>query len=272
MAAIVRQKNRANPKGRSLEEQLKFQKKLNNITNKIHSAKDTNDILLNLQKDILSVFDADRITIYVVDGVKKQVVSRFMTGDEINEIRVPVDNASIAGYCAASGKMVNIVDAYSNKELKRLSPELRFDKSWDLKTGYKTKQMLAAPVSYNKYLLGVLQLINKKDGNSFSMEDQSSAMEITKVLGVAFFKNQKVVQKKKPAKFDYLISNNIITNKNLEQAMSAARKEKKPVEALLMSAFNVSKSDIGQSLAFYYKTRFIPYDEKMVIPGQLLKA
>jgi type II secretory ATPase GspE/PulE/Tfp pilus assembly ATPase PilB-like protein len=272
MAAIVRQKNRGNSTGRSLEEQLKFQKKLNNITNKIHSAKDTNDILLNLQKDILSIFDADRITIYVIDGVKKQVVSRFMTGDEVNEIRVPVDNASIAGYCAASGKMINIVDAYSNKELKRLSPELKFDKSWDLKTGYKTKQMLAAPVSYNKYLLGVLQLINKKGGNSFTLEDQSSAMEITKVLGVAFFKNQKVVQKKKPAKFDYLISNNIIIDKNLEQAMSAARKERKPVEAVLMSAFQVSKQDIGQSLAFYYKTRFIPYDDKMVIPGQLLKG
>jgi type II secretory ATPase GspE/PulE/Tfp pilus assembly ATPase PilB-like protein len=195
-----------------------------------------------------------------------------MTGDEVNEIRVPVDNASIAGYCAASGKMINIVDAYSNKELKRLSPELKFDKSWDLKTGYKTKQMLAAPVSYNKYLLGVLQLINKKSGGSFTLEDQSSAMEITKVLGVAFFKNQKVVQKKKPAKFDYLISNNIITNKNLEQAMASARKEKKPVEAVLMAAFHVSKQDIGQSLAFYYKTRFIPYDEKMVIPGQLLKG
>jgi hypothetical protein len=98
MAALVRQKNRTNSKERSLEEQLKFQKKLNNITNKIHSAKDTNDILLNLQREILGVFDADRITIYVVDGVKKQVVSRFMTGDEVKEIRVPVNNQSIAGF------------------------------------------------------------------------------------------------------------------------------------------------------------------------------
>ena len=272
MAAIVRQKNRSDSKERSLEEQLKYQKKLNNITNKIHSARDTNDILFNLQQEILSIFEADRITIYVVDGVKKQVVSRFMTGDEIKEIRVPVDVQSIAGFCAASGRMVNIVDAYNDKELKRLNSELKFDKSWDLKTGYKTKHVLAAPVSYNKYLLGVLQLINKKNGSSFTLEDQSSAMEIAKVLGIAFFKNQKVVQKKKPAKFDYLISNNIITNKNLEQAMSAARKEKKPVESVLMSAFHVSKQDIGQSLAVYYKTRFIHHDDKMVIPGQLLKG
>jgi type II secretory ATPase GspE/PulE/Tfp pilus assembly ATPase PilB-like protein len=272
MAAIVRQKNPSNSKERSLEEQLKYQKKLNNITNKIHSAKDTNDILLNLQQEILSIFLADRITIYVVDGVKRQVVSRFMTGDEIKEIRVPVDLQSIAGFCAASGRMINIVDAYNDKELKRLNPELKFDKSWDLKTGYKTNNVLAIPVSYNKYLLGVIQLINKKNGSSFTLEDQSSAMEIAKVLGIAFFKNQKVVQKKKPAKFDYLISNNIITNKNLEQAMSAARKEKKPVESVLMSAFHVSKQDIGQSLAVYYKTRFIHHDDKMVIPGQLLKG
>ena len=70
----------------SLEQQLQFQKRLNNITNKIHSAKDTNDILLNLQSEILGVFDADRITIYVVDGVKKQIVSRFKTGTEVAEI------------------------------------------------------------------------------------------------------------------------------------------------------------------------------------------
>ena len=48
MAAIARKEAAAN-KERSLEEQLKFQKRLNNITNLIHSAKDTNDILLNLQ-------------------------------------------------------------------------------------------------------------------------------------------------------------------------------------------------------------------------------
>ena len=126
MAAIVKQKNRFNSKERSLEEQLRYQKKLNNITNKIHSARDTNDILFNLQEEILSIFEADRITIYVVDGVKKQVVSRFMTGDEIKEIRVPVDVQSIAGFCAASGRMINIVDAYNDKELKRLNPELKF--------------------------------------------------------------------------------------------------------------------------------------------------
>ncbi|MBW2028673.1 MAG: GspE/PulE family protein [Deltaproteobacteria bacterium] len=269
MAAIEKLETKSK-KDRSLQEQLQFQKKINYITNKIHAARDTDDILINLQDDILGLFDADRITIYVVDGLKKQIVSRFKTGDEVNEIRVPVNNESISGYCAFSGHIVNVSNAYDEKELARISPTLKFDKSWDSKTGYKTKQILAAPISYNKYLLGVIQLINKKNGPKFTSEDEASVLEIARVLGVAFFKNQKVAQRRKPSKFDFLISNNIITVKDLEIAMTTARKAKKPVESVLMSDYNVSREDIGKSLSNYYKTRFIPYDEKMVIPGQLV--
>ncbi len=272
MAATVKKADETNNRASSLERQLQFQKRLNNITNKIHSAKDTNDILLNLQKDILSLFATDRITIYVVDGVNKQIVSRFKTGTEVAEIRVPINNTSISGYCAASGKTVNIANAYDDNELRRINPELVFNKSYDDRTGYKTTQVLAAPIIHNKYLLGVIQLINKKDGSHFTLEDQSSVMEIAKVLGLAFFNNQRVVSKKKPTKYDFLVTNNIITDKDLEKAMNDARKLKKSVESVLISDFHVSKDDIGKSLAAFYKTRFIPYDDKMVIPGQLLKG
>jgi type II secretory ATPase GspE/PulE/Tfp pilus assembly ATPase PilB-like protein len=272
MAAIVTPEQQAVPAEKILEEQLKFQKRLNNITNKIHAAKDTNDILLNLQGEILSLFDADRITIYMVDGIKRQIVSKFKTGNEVSEIRVPIRNDSIAGYCAASWKMINITNAYDESELKKVSPSLTFDKSWDEKTGYKTNQVLVAPVSYNKYLLGVIQLINKKSGRLFTQEDQSSVQEIAKVLGIAFFNKQKAKQKRRPTKFDYLIANNIITEKDLEQAISTSRKIKKSVESILVSELQVTRDDIGKSLAVYYKTRFIPYDEKMVIPGDTLQG
>jgi len=272
MAATVTPEHEAVPTEKTLEEQLKFQKRLNNITNKIHAAKDTSDILLNLQGEILNLLDADRITIYMVDGIKRQIVSKFKTGNEVSEIRVLIGNESIAGYCAASGKMVSISNAYDDAELKKLNAGLTFDKSWDEKTGYKTSQVLVAPVSYNKYLLGVIQLINKKEGKPFSEEDQSSVQEIAKVLGIAFFNNQKVPQKRRPTKFDYLIGNNIITEKDLEQAISSSRKIKKPVESILVSELQVSRDDIGKSLAAYYKTRFIAFDEKMVIPGDTLKG
>jgi type II secretory ATPase GspE/PulE/Tfp pilus assembly ATPase PilB-like protein len=256
----------------ALQKELQFSKRLNFITNKIHSSRDIDDILINLRESILGVFDADRLTIYVVDGANKEIVSRFKTGEEINEIRLPINNKSIAGYSARSGRIANIGDAYDNNQLKKISPELTFDKSWDEKTGYMTKQVLVAPIKFDKYLLGVIQLINKVNGRYFTLEDQNSVIEIAKVLGIAFYNHQRLRQRTRRTKFDHLISNNIITRKDLEGAMVLARKEKKSVETVLMNSYHVTKQDIGKSLSMFYKTRFIPYDEGMVIPGQLLKG
>ena len=228
--------------------------------------------MINLRDSILGVFDADRLTIYVVDGAKKEIVSRFKTGEEINEIRVPINNASIAGYSAKSGRIANIANAYEYNELKKINPELTFDRSWDEKTGYVTKQVLVAPIRFDKYLLGAIQLINKLDGKHFTLEDQKSVIEIAKVLGIAFYNHQRLKQQTRRTKFDHLISNNIITRKDLEAGMVLARKEKTSVETVLMKNYHVTKEDIGKSLSTFYNTRFIPYDEKMVIPGQLLKG
>jgi type II secretory ATPase GspE/PulE/Tfp pilus assembly ATPase PilB-like protein len=258
-------------KQKILEDQLKYQKRLNNITNRIHSAKDTNAILLELHGDLLGFFDADRLTIYLVDGAKREIFSKIMTGEEIREIRVSINYRSLAGYCAVCGKLLNIEDVYDIDELKRIDSRLNFDRTWDQKTGYRTKQVLVTPITYNKYLLGVIQLINKKSGARFSQSDESSVLDITKVLGIAFFKNQKTSQPAKSNKFDYLITNNILTDKDLAEAMSVARKTKKTVESVLMSQLDVSKDDIGKSLSDYYKTRFIPYDDKMTVPRELLK-
>ncbi len=272
MVANTPVKTPFNSREEVLQEELLFQKRLNAVTHKIHSAINTNDILIHLQDEILGLLDAERITVYVVDGIRKQIVSRFKTGNEVNEIRVPIDHKSISGCCAASGRLLNVANAYDDKELRELHPELGFNRSYDLRTGFRTMQVLAAPVVYGKYLLGVMQIINKMNGNRFTSEDEASVTEIAKVLGIAFFKNQQLVQKKKPTKFDYLISHNILAPRDFERAMAAARKTDEPIENILMSDFDVSKADIGMSLAAYFKTRFISYDEKMVISGQLLKG
>ena len=256
----------------ALQKELQFSKTLNFITNKINSSTEIDDILLNLRESILGLFDADRLTIYVVDGANKQIFSRFKTGEEISQIRVPLNNKSIAGYCASSGKMANIMNAYDRYELKGISPELTFDRSWDEKTGYKTRQVLVAPIRFSKYLLGVIQLLNKGNGKRFTLEDEQTLVEIAKVLGIAFYNQRKLKQSKRGTKFDYLISNNMISQKDLGEAMARARKAKSSVETVLMDNYRVSKEDIGKSLSAFYDTRFVPYDERMVIPGQLLKG
>jgi len=46
--------------------------------------------------------------------------------------------------------------------LQSIDKELSFDSSWDKKTGFKTTQVLAAPIFHNSNLMGVVQIINKK--------------------------------------------------------------------------------------------------------------
>ena len=272
MDAVQKKATRPVVRKKSLEEQLAYQKRLNSIANRIHSASDTNDILENLQGEILGLFEAYRITIYAVDGTRKELVSRIKSSQEINEIRVPIDSGSIAGFCASTGKLVNVRDVYSEEELKTVSSKLRFDKSWDQRTGFKTIQVLAAPITCKKYLLGIIQLINKRGGKDFTKGDEASAQGIAQVLGTAFFKNQKVAQKNRATRFDLLVASNIIGSEDLSGAMRRARENKTPIESVLMEDFHVSKEDIGKSLSTYYKSRFIPFDDTMVIPGHLLKG
>jgi len=253
------------------QQELSYYKALHDIANQIHAAKDINEILINLKGQILSVFDADRITIYVVDGTRKEIYSRFSVGSAHQEIRVPINNQSIAGYSANNAEIISIVNAYDAKELKSISRELTFDRSWDERSGYVTRQILTVPISYTKYVVGVLQLINKKSGDRFSEEDQNSAVEMAKVLGIAFFNQKKMAQKKpKRTKFDYLIDNNIISEKELETAISTARDKRLPIENVFIQDMKVRKDDVGRSIASYYLCEYVPFNNNYPIPGELL--
>jgi type II secretory ATPase GspE/PulE/Tfp pilus assembly ATPase PilB-like protein len=253
------------------QEKLSYYKALHDIANQIHAARDINEILINLKDRMLSLFDADRITIYVVDGKRKEIYSRFMAGNTPEEIRVPINNQSVAGYTANNAQITNIIDAYEGSELGAINKELTFDKSWDEKFGYVTRQVLTVPIFYKKYVIGVLQLINKKNGDRFTGEDQNSAMEVANVLGIAFYNQKKLSQERvKKTKFDYLINNNIITQKELERAVAMARTQNTPIESIFTKDLKVRKDDVGRSLAEYYNCDYVPFSSKHPIPGDLL--
>ncbi len=83
---IVKKTDNTENNVEKLKKEVKYGSALMEITNRIHSAKNINEILVNLKDDIVRLFDADRITIYAVDGVKKELYSRFMVGEGINEV------------------------------------------------------------------------------------------------------------------------------------------------------------------------------------------
>lgn len=253
------------------QDRLLYLERLRKITHQIHSAENLDDILIHLKDAIASLFDADRMTIYAVDRVKREIYSKFKIGDIPQEIRVPINKQSVAGYVAATGSQISINDAYNDIELLAIYPDLKFDRSWDEKTGYRTKQVLAHPIMHEKFLLGVIQLINKKSGGPFDHQDRTTVQEIAEVLGLAFYNYQRRSTKYK-SRFDYLLHQNIISRDNLEKAMDEARERKWSVPEVLMKVFKIEKEQIGKSLSAYYNTRYVDYDESYVPPLNLLNS
>lgn len=249
-----------------LRKKLAYEQKLKAISHEIHSAKNINNILIDLRDEILTLFDADRITIYVIpDPGVNEIVSKVKSGQEVKEIRVPLTKKSISGYAGASRKMVNISNAYDISELKAIDPELQFDSSWDKKTGYTTKQALAMPILLENKLMGVIQLLNKRDGNKFTEEDERSLQEIARVLGIAFYNQSRILER--GTKFSYLLLNNYITQSELDQAVALARERNMDAEDVLMKQFRVSKQAVLESLSRFFNCRIFEFGSIDIDPG-----
>jgi type II secretory ATPase GspE/PulE/Tfp pilus assembly ATPase PilB-like protein len=246
-------------------------KELLDITNRIHAAQNIKQILVDLKGGILSLFNANSLTIYVVDKLRNEIYSMFLAGTQLKEIRLPINNKSIAGYVANTGAVINIENAYNPKELSSIESELIFDDSWDKKTGFKTRQVLATPIYHNNELMGIIQIINKKVGDGkFSESEIGLALEIAEVLGVAFYNQQRFVRHRK-TRFDYLINHDLIKEQDLEGAWKESREKKISMEDLLMQKYKISKDDIGHAFEEFYNCRFIKYNDKLPIPGHLIK-
>ena len=255
----------------STDEKLRILKNLQDITNRIHAAKNTTQILIDLKDGILNLFNAYSITIYVVDKLHSEIYSMFLAGSQLKEIRVPISNQSIAGYVANTGNIMNISDAYNQAELKAIDSQLKFDSTWDQKSGFRSKQILAAPIFYEDQLMGVIQILNRKKSDSkFTEEEVGLAVEIAEVLGVAFYNQQRFLHRRK-TRFDFLITRGLINDQEMEEAWAEAHEHKESIEQLLMRKHKISKADMGHSFEEFYRCRFFDYNDKFTIPGNLIK-
>ncbi|MFH1981390.1 MAG: GspE/PulE family protein [Pseudomonadota bacterium] len=255
----------------NLKSEVEYRTRLQEICNKIYAAKNLDEILINLKDEITGLLEAERITVYVVDGKSRELVSRFKSGEEIGEIRIPVSPNSLAGCSAFKQKLINITNAYDDAELKRIDPNLKFDSSWDQKTGFRTKAVLVYPIIYKKFLLGAIQLINRTSGERFEERDEFAVEELAKILGIALY-NQKRMARGRPTKFDYFLENHILTQKELDKAISEARQAKSSIESILMADYKIPKSEIGKSLSNFYKVPFVEFNKNAPIPGELLRG
>jgi type II secretory ATPase GspE/PulE/Tfp pilus assembly ATPase PilB-like protein len=246
------------PADDATQRELHYRKKLVEIANAINSAASIHDILTDIKDKMIELVEADRVTIFALDTRNQELFSLMKTGQDVKEIRVPKTFASIAGFVALSRKTTNIKSAYDPAELSKFHPNLRFDQRWDKATGFRTQQVLCCPILFDKYLLGVLQLINKRGGGVFGPKDEEAGEELAKILGIAFYNQHRAARTNKPSKFGHLIDKGLVSEKEIEKAVSNARVNQVDVTEVLETDFKVPREEIRSALAQFYSCR--PFD------------
>lgn len=247
-----------------LRKQLEYRKQLMDKINEIHCAENLSAILTHIKDSIATLFNAERITIYLADAKRDLLISKVKSGSEVQQISVPICDSSLAGYCAITGAIINIKNAYDQHELKMIGSNLKFDSSWDKKIGFVTRQVLCVPMKFQKTLIGVIQVINKKGDIPYDDTDINYAMELATSLSIAIHNiyrlsaTTKVIRHK--ARYNFLLDKNLLDDKILEKVATHPDVAKIGMDTILMREFGISRDDMAKNLSFYFGTEFISYD------------
>ena len=271
MSAVLSPKAAA--QGSDVNLKLNFQKNLQTVTNRIHATNNADEIILEVSQEICNLFNADRLTIYVLGEDKASIISKVKVGlNAFKDLKLPIAEQSIAGYVALSKKLINIRDVYDESELKSYNPNLRFLQEVDKRTGYRTKQVLCAPIvdAQAGELIGVVQIINNKSGQPFGQLEEEGAIGLTQTLAIAFRQRQKAQQPVK-TKYDYLVADAVLSSQEFDLATRSARRKGIDVEDVLIGEFQVKVPALGAALAKFFGVSYEPFKADRVKPADLLK-
>ena len=145
--------------------------------------------------------NADAGSIYISQGTwlhfsytqNETLQQQLPKGEKLiySTFKIPIDEKSLAGYAALTGRPLNIDDVYN------LDPTLpySFHKDFDEKVGYRTSSILTIPLrNSGGNILGILQIINARKINgqitAFSKSDERIMHHFASVAAVALERAQ----------------------------------------------------------------------------------
>ena len=251
------------PDRRGVSFEALFFRQLQQVTTQIHATENVEQIMLEVSADIGKLLNADRLTLYAVTEDQASIVSKVKTGlNSSRELKLPISPQSLAGFVALSKKLLNLADVYDEEALQRIHPALRFLKEVDKRSGYRSRQMIVAPILEGDVLHGVLQVINNKADRPFSDLDVEGVSQLCKTLATAIRQRmQRAAEshKRKATRYDALVTGGWITDEALQQALEQSHKLATPVERILAAEHRLQPAQIGAALSGFFGVGYEPF-------------
>lgn len=151
-------------KRRSAELELQRTMQLFDVSLEVNSTIRKQDLLVKIMETSSRIMNAEASSVILVDEEKGELffdLALGEKGDEVREIRLKIGEG-IAGWVAQNGESVKVDDVgqderWSSKVAKRVD--------------YPTRSLLCVPLVSKGKIIGVLQVLNKRDGAHFSDRD-----------------------------------------------------------------------------------------------------
>lgn len=265
------QRDRSSPT--DISTRLTFFKALQALTTRIHAAQDVDDIVIKLSERLCEVFDSERLTIYTTNETGDHIVARVKTGLEgIRRIDLPIDDTSIAGYAALTRRTLNVFNVYDEQELAAISPRLHFNQDLDRSTGYRSREMLVAPIvdTGSDRLVGVIQFINHRHAGPFPTVMEDGLLALAQTLAVAFSRREPAATFLR-SRFDALVVDGHISAVELDTAVKRARETGAPIESALIELYSLQPEVIGGAAARFFNVPYESYKPDRIKQVDLLK-
>ena len=123
--------------------------------------------------------DAEACSILLKDAAANTLRFHFADGPQADGLAaacLPIDDRSIAGWVAGHGEPLLVPDAYADG---------RFNPAYDTQTGFRTRSLVCVPLVAKGKSLGVIQILNRRDGRPFGDEDLQLAHAVASLVAVA---------------------------------------------------------------------------------------
>lgn len=138
---------------------------LNDLGRSLTSTLELNPLLLQILESAAEILDSEAGTLFLVDEETKELIFEVVIGPVAEDLvgtKLPAGTGHV-GKVAASGKASIVTNVHLTED---------WAKEQDAETGFQTRDLLIAPMEVKEEIIGVIELINKRDGTVFNQGDQ----------------------------------------------------------------------------------------------------
>jgi sigma-B regulation protein RsbU (phosphoserine phosphatase) len=151
---------------------------LHQMSQRISEKKDIDVLLHEIMDSCKEITNAEASSLLIYDEKENNLyfeVALGTGGEAVKKITCNMGEG-IAGWVAQNREPLLVPDCYADE---------RFNPAFDKQSGFRTKSMLCVPMLKDEKLVGVIQVINKKDGKQFTGRDQNLFQILASQCGIS---------------------------------------------------------------------------------------